>query len=53
MGQVNVCGVLIWDPSTYTEFRSDGLDAIVIETVFGWGNIWYTALTVSGKDGTV
>ncbi len=52
MVQVNVCGVVIWDPSTSMEFRPDGLDAIVMEAVFGCG-IWYTALTVSEKDGTV
>jgi hypothetical protein len=37
MVQMNVCGVVIWDPSTYIEFSPDGLDAIVIEAVFGWG----------------
>ena len=49
--QVNVCGVVIWVPSTYIEFSPDEMEAMVMRTVFC--GTWYTALTVSEKDGTV
>jgi hypothetical protein len=49
--QLNVCGVVIWVPSTVMEFSPDGTDAMVIENAFCV--IWYTAVTVSAEEGTV
>ena len=49
--QLNVCGVMIGDPSTAMELSPDGTDAMVIETAFCV--IRYAAVTVSDEDGTV